>query len=237
MYRGMPLVLAMSMLLAASTAAQAPLESRARGVDRQTYLSSWRAGIRAVRAGDMADIAAVAEGRSYSAPADTFELRRALMNGGEWPSNSGTPPDNLFILNPIANEFPYALAITTPFSRGVALLREAKRKYLPIPNLSSDTLNAEGVVIVVSPSANFLKAESIERVVLKRGADIVMPSSAAIVPATISNAAGASRTVNGGAFSFPIDAFAPTEHVSVVLIGPARNQEWTLNRRELEALR
>lgn len=139
-------------------------------------------------------------------------------------------------LQKLIKDAPFSVLISTPYSRAGFVAAEARRKFQPPPTIRIDELNAEGLTIEVSPGG-FTSADAIENVVLKRGDAIMRPLASNVVPVTIENAMGAKKDVSRGSFRFPINAFAPTSPVTIILVGRSRNFEIPLTVVELSKLR
>jgi hypothetical protein len=131
----------------------------------------------------------------------------------------------------------YSFVLWSPYSAATLLSAEAKRRFEPRQTPSFDDLNRQQIVVAVVPSSNFLKAGSIENVVIKRGSTVLRPIKSEVVPVEIRNGLGARRTVSKGDFTFPFSAFDPSASTTVVLIGDAGNFEWTITREELARMK
>lgn len=118
-------------------------------------------------------------------PFDETSLRRALTD----------PPFDVYVL--------------TPYVRAAVPAADARRRYAPVPVLTAAALNADGIIVSIAPSPNFLAADSIENVVLLTdlGRRIVRPARTALETRTVSNALGAHKDVTVGAFYFRFEDF------------------------------
>jgi hypothetical protein len=98
--------------------------------------------------------------------------------------------------------------------------------------------NRLGTGIYVSPpGASFEQADSIQRVVIRRGDQIIQPTTTTLAPITIQDAAGDKKQLSRGFFAFLLDAFSPTSDITIVLIGRSGESSCTLPRLKLATLR
>ena len=122
--------------------------------------------------------------------------------------------------------------------RAVATFVNAKRHFAPMPQLNSDGLNADGVLVSVLPGS-FADADAIEDVVVRPigAADdfAIHPARSFVEPQTISNRAGATRELSSGAFYFPLSAFADLP-VDVICIGRNGNEPLRIDVADLDTL-
>src|SRR5262245_53640958 len=125
--------------------------------------------------------------------------------------------------------------IATPFSRVASAVLEATKAGLPIRPMSPGEANGWGVGIYVFPGNNQRLADSIQKVTIKRGDTVIEPSTATIAPA-VYRGKGA-PPLSKGFFSFPMDTFAPTSSITVVLTGTFETMYCSLDRAQLETLR
>lgn len=104
---------------------------------------------------------------------------------------------------------PFDVYVLTPYVRAAVPAADARRRYAPVPVLTAAALNADGIIVSIAPSANFLAADSIDNVVLLTdlGRRIVRPARTALETRTISNALGAHKDVTVGAFYFRFEDF------------------------------
>ena len=137
----------------------------------------------------------------------------------------------------VLEKAPFSLVIESPFSRAVAALREAKRKFQDSPKLDVNDLNKGAVAVVVGPGSNFTTADGIENVVIERNGQVVKPLSADVRPTTIQNRLGASRASTEGRFTFPLNVFSPDVPITIILIGKSGNFEWSITRTDLSRLK
>jgi hypothetical protein len=104
---------------------------------------------------------------------------------------------------------PFDVYVLTPYIRAAVTAADARRRYAPPPVLSPAALNADGIIVSIAPSANFLTADSVDAVVLLTdlGRRTVQPVRSAPETRTVSNALGAHKTVTVGAFYFRFEDF------------------------------
>jgi hypothetical protein len=131
---------------------------------------------------------------------------------------------------------PFSVVLDTPYLRLAHLAAEARRKFQPAPSPPIETLNEGGLIVHVGPK-DFSSTDSIELVVIKRGDSLIRPLKSELTPEVMQNAMGASRATVRGRFHFPMDAFAPTGPLTLVLVGRSENFEIPLSSTELATLR
>lgn len=133
---------------------------------------------------------------------------------------------------------PFLVHVVTPYMRAVATFLDAKRRFAPMPQLNSESLNAEGVVVSVFPGA-FADADAIEDVVVRPlgAADdfAIHPTRRSVEPQTITNRAGATRELSSGVFYFPLSAFADLP-LDVICVGQRGNEPLRIDVADLDAL-
>lgn len=132
----------------------------------------------------------------------------------------------------------YTLSVHTPFC-GVALRAfEAKRKYekLAPEAIGIPAADQQLIVLHVQPTTYLgggfaiggTKAHhfsGVEKVVLKRGNDIIQPTKSESEDVTFSNAYGKTETYKGGRFSFPASALGSgSEIVKVIIVTDSGQQ-------------
>ena len=91
--------------------------------------------------------------------------------------------------------------------------------------------------IYVSPAGDFDRADSIHRVVIRRGTETIQPITTTIAPVVLTSRGNLKKQVSKGFFAFPINAFAPSADISIVLTGSLGESVCTLDRHTLAALR
>jgi hypothetical protein len=132
----------------------------------------------------------------------------------------------------------FLIHVVTPYMRAVATFVDAKRRFAPMPQLSSDSLNAEGVVVSVLPGT-FADGDAIENVVVRPlgAADdfAIHPTRSIVEPQTIANRAGATRELSSGVFYFPLSAFADLP-LDVICVGRNANEPFRIDVADLDAL-
>jgi hypothetical protein len=132
----------------------------------------------------------------------------------------------------------FLIHVITPYMRAVATFVDAKRHFAPMPQLNSESLNAEGVVVSVLPGS-FADADAIEDVVVRPlGAPedfAIHPTRSIVEPHTISNRAGATRELSSGVFYFPLSAFADLP-LDVICVGRNGNEPFRIDVADLDAL-
>jgi hypothetical protein len=92
-------------------------------------------------------------------------MTRRLVRGDYRTAGGGYVSD-LKTFTSIQQSVPhhFLIHVATPYMRAVATFVDAKRRFAPMPQLNSESLNAEGVVVSVLPGA-FADADAIEDVV------------------------------------------------------------------------
>jgi hypothetical protein len=96
--------------------------------------------------------------------------------------------------------------------------------------------NLWGLGIYATPSDNYLTADSIKRVVLKRGDRTIEPTTATLGPIVVEHDSQSKEFIRGF-FAFPMEALAPDSEVTVVFTGSRGDVSCTLSREKLAALR
>jgi hypothetical protein len=132
----------------------------------------------------------------------------------------------------------FLIHVVTPYMRAVATYVDAKRRFAPMPQLNSESLNADGVVVSVLPGA-FADADAIEDVVarpLGAAEDFAIhPTRSIVEPQTITNRAGATRELSSGVFYFPLGAFADLP-LDLICVGRSGNEPFRIDVADLDAL-
>jgi hypothetical protein len=165
-------------------------------------------------------------------PLTAESLQRALAEGEEQRVNV-----NSRRMLAGDDDFPASLSLWTPYSEATMRAAAARRRFEPRPTMSLDELNRHQIEVVVRPFADFTKAVAIDNVMIKRGSAVVRALKADVKPVEIRNGLGARRMVSEGTFTFPFSAFDPSEPITLVLIGRARNYEWFVPRDELARMK
>lgn len=131
---------------------------------------------------------------------------------------------------------PFRLLIQTPYSSVAGLAAEAARRHQDFAAPPLEAVN-HGVTLDVAPGPSITTADAVENVVLRRDGQIIKPLKSHVEPATVQTAMGARRELSQGQFLFPMDPFAPTAALTIVVIGRTGNWEWTMTPRELAVLK
>jgi len=131
----------------------------------------------------------------------------------------------------------FSVRLITPFSRVATAALEARVNNQPLGRMGPGAVNGWGIALAVSPAAGSPAADGIVRVELRRDDTIVIQPKWTIVgPITTVISTGVTRQLSRGFFVFPVDAFAPTSDVQVVLIGQSGETTCTLDRQQLSHL-
>ena len=166
-------------------------------------------------------------------------MTRRLVRGDYRTAGGGFVPD-LKTFTTVQQSAPrrFLLHVATPYMRAVATFVDAKRRFAPMPQLSSDTLNADGVVVSVLPGS-FADADAIDDVVVKplgAAEDFAIHATRRIVePRTITNRAGATRELSSGVFYFDLSAFRELP-LDVICVGRSGNESFRIDLADLDAL-
>jgi hypothetical protein len=131
----------------------------------------------------------------------------------------------------------YSAWIATPYSRIASSIFNAVERHQRLRTMEPGLANRLGAGVYVSPrAASFDQADSIQRVVIRRGDQIIQPTTTTLAPIAIENAAGDRKQLSRGFFAFPLDAFSPASDITVVLIGPSGESSCSLSRLELATM-
>ena len=131
----------------------------------------------------------------------------------------------------------YSVWIATPFSRIASTIFDALEKHERPKPMDAGEANAWGVGIYVYPSQDYDSADAIQRVRIRRAGETIAPTTTTIAPVTLTNPAGAKKELSKGFFAFPMEVFAPTSEITIVLSGLAEEVTCTFDRRKLSTLR
>lgn len=124
----------------------------------------------------------------------------------------------------------FSLVIETPLCGLAIRAFEAKRKYDPPPGVADIPPPEDQVVTVSVDPSSFIGAgfaiaghsakyfASVEKVVLKRGAEIIQPVKSDSRDVAFSNAYGKTVVYKGGRFSFPLSAFDPAKGGTLIVV-------------------
>jgi len=127
----------------------------------------------------------------------------------------------------------YAAHIATPFSRVASAVSDAKGRRPMTPGAATRW----GVGIYVYPAENSAKAESIQRLEIRREGRTIQPTTSTVGPLTVKNADGSTKQSARGFFAFPAEVFAPTAEVTVVFVAGSSQTICVLDSARLRALR
>jgi hypothetical protein len=103
--------------------------------------------------------------------------------------------------------------------------------------MSPGEANGWGVGIYVFPGEDYDKADSIERVMIRREGETIEPETTTLAPVTLVSPAGAKKEVSKGFFAFPMGAFAPTADVTIIFVNSAGETTCAVDRTKLSMLR
>jgi len=120
---------------------------------------------------------------------------------------------------------PFNVFVASPYMRALATAFEAKRRYADPALLTAASLNADGILVSVTPGDDFTHADAIEDVVLK-GFDgrIIRAFRRDVQPTSIQNRGGALKTLSAGAYYFRLEDFDQLP-ITVICIGSGGNFE------------
>jgi hypothetical protein len=141
-----------------------------------------------------------------------------------------------YLLCPVENEH-YSAWIASPFSRVASSVYEAVRRRQRVRPMEQNGANGWGVGIYVSPAQNYDKAESIQRLAIRRDGQTIEPTTSTFAPVTLQSPTEAMKQVSKGFFAFPMDAFSPTADITIVFVGSFGETSCTLDRGKLSSLR
>jgi hypothetical protein len=170
---------------------------------------------------------------------DDVMTRRTIR--GDYRSADGAPFTNVDAFTKHRESRPdqFLLYVATPYMRAVATFADARRRYAPLPELSPDALNSDGVVVSVMPGESFGAADAIDDVVVRpigsaEGAAI-HATRRLIEPTLIINRAGGTRELSSGVFYFALSAFSDLP-VDVICIGRNANETFRVDVQDLDPL-
>ncbi len=147
------------------------------------------------------------------------------------------PATMLYSAMTLAKDAPFGVELLTPFSRAAMAAAQARRKFATPRSANLAALNSGGVVVNVTAGSSFLTADAVEGMVIRRGDQVIKPLTSRIQPAVIGNRMGAKSPSAVGVFTFPMNAFAPTSPLTIVIVGNLRNFEIPMTTVELGMLR
>jgi hypothetical protein len=133
---------------------------------------------------------------------------------------------------------PFFVNISTPFTRAAWIALEARRTFQNPVFPSLDALNANRLVVSVSPGSSLLTVDTIENVVVKHGDTLTKPLRAEVHPTVVQNAVGVKKESAEGEFVFDFSVFDPQYGpLTLVLIGKHGNFEWEMTADDLSKLK
>lgn len=216
---------------------EAPLELNAEP-GAYTHVMRWRNGVQPLTT-EVVPIAIRANTREggYSPEQNIFVLRTTLINAKQFPDGSLDKRfDTAFKVEQAGKAFPYAVRVTTPFTRVAMQAANARRKFedAPKPNTKAET--QRGVEIYVLPAS--ITSDPIENLVVRRGTATHRPApKSSTTPFDMQTVFGVTIKQTMGVYSFPLSVFSPGESITLAFIGASRTIEWQMTSRELEFLR
>ena len=131
---------------------------------------------------------------------------------------------------------PYTARVATPFSRVAAAVFEAEQSHSRVIPPETGVVNSWGLGVYVLPGEDADAADGIVTLFLRRGNQIIEPTTSTIAPVAVDGRSDG-KSLSKGFFSFPLDAFAPTSDLMVVFVGRHGDSTCPLNRRMLARLR
>jgi len=161
---------------------------------------------------------------------ETHEEAVACGRGGE---DCAISP---YLLCRAENEH-YSAWIASPFSRVASSVYEAIRRRQRVRPMEEIGANGWGAGIYVSPAQSYEKAESIQRVMIRREGRTIEPTTSTFAPVTLQGPAGVTKQVSKGFFAFPMDVFSPAADITIVFEGPFGEATCSLDRGKLSSLR
>ena len=161
---------------------------------------------------------------------DTHEEAVACGRAGE--SCAVSP----YLLCPAENEH-YSAWIASPFSRVASSVYEAVRRRQRVRPMEEIGANGWGAGIYVSPARSYDKAESVQRIAIRRAGQTIEPLTSTFAPVILEGPAGVTKQVSKGFFAFPMDVFSPSADITIVFVGPFGEATCALDRRKLSSLR
>ncbi len=139
---------------------------------------------------------------------------------------------------PKLKDAPFFVNITTPFSRAAMIAIEARRTFKDPVFPSLEALNANKLLVDVSPGSSLFTVGTIENVIIKHGDKVSKPLRAEIAPTVVQNAHGAKKATAEGTFMFDFYVFDPQYGpLTLVLIGEGGNFEWEMTANDLAQLK
>lgn len=134
-----------------------------------------------------------------------------LVTNGERPDEYGSPVR-------VARDAPFHVSVFTPYMRASMTAVMARRRQAPVPQLTPQMVNDDGIVISVGAGKEYTMAASLVDLVLRRADDPeaspIQPFKRSLEPQTIKGAFGGTRQVTVGAFYFHFKDF---EHFPLLI--------------------
>jgi hypothetical protein len=130
----------------------------------------------------------------------------------------------------------YDARIATPFSRVAASVFEAEQSHRRVIPPDTGVVNSWGLGLYVVPAPDADTADAIVTVFLRRGDQIIEPTTTTLAPVTVEGRSGA-KSLTKGFFSFPMHTFAPTSDLVVVFVGRSGDLICQVDRQALSTLR
>jgi hypothetical protein len=127
--------------------------------------------------------------------------------------------------------------LATPFSRVASYVYEMMQRGERIRPMTPGAANGWGVGIYVSPQQDYNNADAIQSVFIRREGQIFEPLTATIAPVPLIGPGGAEKRLSKGFFAFPMEVFAPTAAITIVLVGSTHTTSCPLDERGLATLR
>jgi hypothetical protein len=190
-------------------------------------------GIRRLTATSLEE--AIAEGESNRVPVNSPMLLRARRRPLKGEIRVGAA-DEASIRDLIARG-PFSIVIVSPYATAATLVYDAKRRIEPRPRLDLNELNGRLVHVRIGPGQNITTVDDVENVLIKRGESVFRPLMRDPGTSSVQNALGAGRTVRTGDFTFDFGVFEPSMPITIVVVGPNSNFEWTMTKEELSELK
>jgi hypothetical protein len=163
----------------------------------------------------------------------TMETREEAIRCGHAGSACAVEP---YRLCPARNS-PFQARLATPFSRVAAYVFEVAANGDRLKPMTPGAANGWGVGIYVFPSDDPTRADAIRHVWLRREGQTIEPLTVTLAPVSPTDRAVPAKPLVKGFFSFPMEAFAPTADVTIVMAGSTEEVSCTLDRRKLSTLR
>jgi hypothetical protein len=129
---------------------------------------------------------------------------------------------------------PFTAYIATPYSRVASAINDALKAGKPARSPGASEANYWGFGVYVFPANSRRLADSIEKVMIRRGSEVIEPLTATTAPAVYR---GAHPPLTKGFFAFPMDAFTPSASITFILMGTSGTIECSFDRSKLEALK